>query len=210
MEESEALDVFQKVGMFRTGHFVYTHGNHSDNYLNKDALYTDTKETSKLCRAMAEKFVKSDVDAVVGPAIGAAILAQWVAFHLSELTKRDVAAAYADKDGRGGFVLKRGYDSLVKGRKTLVVEDLMTTGSSAKLVVEAVRAAGADVVGVVALANRGGVKKGDVGDPPCFEVLVDLKLDSWPESECDLCRKGIPVNTDVGHGKEFVAKKKSS
>ena len=207
MEEAEVLDVFQKVGMFRTGHFVYTHGNHSDNYLNKDALYTDTHETSKLCKAMAEKFLENNVEVVIGPAIGAAILAQWVAYHLTDLTKHDVSAAYADKDGKGGFILKRGYDALVKGKKTLIVEDLTTTGGSAKLVVEAARAAGADVVGVVILANRGDVKKEDVGNPPIFKALVDLHLESWPPEDCDLCKKGIPVNTDVGHGKEFIAKK---
>ena len=122
MNEQEVMDSFQKVGMFRSGHFVYTHGRHSDNYLNKDALYTDTVETSKLCRAMAERFAAKGVEVVIGPAIGAAILAQWVAYHLTDITGKDVSAAYADKDGQGGFILKRGYDGLVKGKKTLVVK----------------------------------------------------------------------------------------
>ena len=98
---------------------------------------------------------REGVEVVIGPAIGAAILAQWVAYHLTDITGKDVSAAYADKDGQGGFILKRGYDGLVKGKKTLVVEDLTTTGGSVKKVVEAVRAAGAEVVGVVVLANRG-------------------------------------------------------
>ena len=207
MNESEVLDIYEKVGMFRTGHFVYTHGRHSDNYINKDALYTDTKETSNVCREMARRFKDAGVEVVVGPAIGAAILAQWVAYHLSDLTGRDVAAAYADKDGQGGFVLKRGYDSLVKGKKTLIVEDLTTTGGSAKKVVEAVRATGAEVVGVVVLANRGDVTREQVGNPPVFDALVTLHLESWAPEECELCKRGIPVNTDVGHGKEFLARK---
>ncbi|MDP2648833.1 MAG: phosphoribosyltransferase family protein [bacterium] len=210
MDESEALDIFEKVGMFRAGHFVYTHGRHSDNYINKDALYTNAKETSRVCRAMAERFKDSGVEVVIGPAIGAAILAQWVGYHLSEMTGRDVAAAYADKDGQGGFILKRGYDALVKGKKTLIVEDLTTTGGSAKKVVEAAEKAGADVVGVMVLANRGDVTKKQVGNPPIFEALVDLHLDSWEPADCELCKRGIPVNTDIGHGKEFLAKKKDA
>jgi orotate phosphoribosyltransferase len=209
MNEQEVMDSFQKVGMFRSGHFVYTHGRHSDNYLNKDALYTDTVETSKLCRAMAERFAAKGVEVVIGPAIGAAILAQWVAYHLTDITGKEVSAAYADKDGQGGFVLKRGYDALVKGKKILIVEDLTTTGGSVKKVVETVRAQGGEVVGVMVLANRGAVTKEDIGNPPVFEALVDLELESWEQEECDLCKRGIPVNADIGHGREFVAKQKS-
>jgi len=208
MTEEEVMDSFQKVGMFRTGHFALTSGKHGGNYLNKDALYTDTVETSKLCRAMAERFAKSGVGVVIGPAIGAAILAQWVAYHLTQITGHAVSAAYADKDGQGGFVLKRGYDALVRGKKILIVEDLTTTGGSVKKVVEAVRSVGAEVVGVVVLANRGAVTKGDVGNPPVFEALVDMELEAWEPDDCELCKKGIPVNSDVGHGREFLAGKK--
>jgi len=196
------MDSFQKTGVFRSGHFVFTHGRHSDNYLNKDALYTDTIETSKLCRAMAERFAGQGVEVVVGPAIGAAILAQWVAYHLTHITGRDVSAAYADKDGQGGFILKRGYDRLVKGKKTLIVEDLTTTGGSVKKVVEVLRTLGAEVAGVIVLANRGGVTKEAVGNPPVFEALVNVELESWEPEACELCKRGIPVNTDVGHGKK--------
>ncbi|MCR4280821.1 MAG: phosphoribosyltransferase family protein [Candidatus Kaiserbacteria bacterium] len=207
MTQEEVMDSFQKVGMFLTGHFALTSGKHAGNYLNKDALYTDTVETSRLCHAMAEYFAKSGVGVVIGPAIGAAILAQWVAYHLTKITGHDVSAAYADKDGQGGFVLKRGYDAFVKGKKTLIVEDLTTTGGSVRKVVETVRSVGAEVVGVVVLANRGAVTKESVGNPPIFEALVDLDIEAWEPDECELCKKGIPVNTDVGHGKEYLAKK---
>ncbi|OGG60872.1 hypothetical protein A3C86_00375 [Candidatus Kaiserbacteria bacterium RIFCSPHIGHO2_02_FULL_49_16] len=200
----QVLEVLQKVGAFRTGHFVLTSGAHSDNYLNKDALYTDTIETSRLCRAMAQRFAKNGVEVVIGPAIGAAILAQWVAYHLTEITRKDVFAAYADKDGHGGFVLKRGYDTLVGGKKILIVEDLTTTGGSVKKVVEAVRMAGAEVLGVVVLANRGEVTKEKAGNVPVFEALVDIPLEALEPAECELCKKGIPVNTTIGHGRNFV------
>ncbi|KKW47879.1 hypothetical protein A3C21_03440 [Candidatus Kaiserbacteria bacterium RIFCSPHIGHO2_02_FULL_59_21] len=207
MTESEVLDLLQKVGAFRSGHFVFTHGRHSDSYVNKDALYPYTRDTSLLCKAMAERFADKGIEVVAGPTMGAAILAQLVAYHLSELTGKEVYGVYADKDGQGGFVLRRGYDDIVKGKKTLVVEDLTTTGGSIKKVVEVARAAGGDVVGAIAIVNRGGVTKEQVGDPPVFASLVELHLESWDESECELCKKGIPVNTDIGHGREFAAKK---
>lgn len=207
MTESEVLDLLQKVGAFRAGHFVFTHGAHSDTYVLKDAMYAYTRETSQVCREMAERFKDAGVESVIGPAIGAAILAQWTAYHLSELTGREVHAVYADKDGQGGFIIKRGYDQVIKGKKILVVEDLTTTGGSIKKVVDVARAAGGDVVGAIAIVNRGDVTKEDVGDPPVFESLVTVHLESWSEHDCDLCKKGIPVNTDVGHGRGYMARK---
>ncbi len=207
MDEAQVLEVLQKVGAFRTGHFVFTSGLHADMYVNKDALYPYTTETSRLCREMAVRFRDKNIEAVSGPAIGAAILAQWVAYHLSEMTGHEVYAAGAEKDGEGGFVLRRGYDKIVEGKNVLVVEALTTTGGSIKKAIDAVRAAGGNVVGAIALCNRGEGTKEMIGNPPIFDQLVKLHLEQWPESECELCQGNIPVNTDIGHGKDFLAKK---
>src|SRR6202044_1390352 len=102
MSETEVLEVLQKAGVFRTGHFVFISGKHSETYINKDSLYPYTREISKLCHEMAKRFLSFNVEAVIGPAIGAAILSQWTAYHLSEMTGREVFATYADKDGQGG------------------------------------------------------------------------------------------------------------
>ena len=208
MDEQEVLDILQKVGAFRSGHFVFTSGRHGDSYINKDALYTHTHDLSRLCRAIAERFAEKGIEVVIGPAVGAAILSQWVAYHLTEITGREIYAAFADKDGQGGFVVKRGYEKIIVGKKTLVVEDLTTTGGSLKKVVEMARSQGADIVAAIVICNRGNVEKRDVGDPPEFISLVHLQLDSWSEGECDLCKTNIPVNTDIGHGREFVARKR--
>src|SRR3989344_5422800 len=207
MTESEVLDLLQKVGAFRAGHFVFTSGRHGDSYVNKDALYPYTHDSSRLCKAMAERFLDKDVEVVVGPTMGAAILSQLTAYHLSEMTGREVYGVYADKDGEGGFMLRRGYDQIAKDKNVLVVEDLTTTGGSIKKVVDLVREAGGKVIGAIAIVNRGDVTKQSVGNPPVFVSLVSLHLESWDEDECELCKKGIPVNTDIGHGREFMIQK---
>lgn len=207
MSEAEVLDVLQKVGAVRSGHFVFTSGLHADTYVNKDAMYPYAREVSMLCKTIAEHVKDLDIEMVIGPAYGAIILSTWTAYHLSEMTGREIGGVYADKDGQGGFIIKRGYDKLIAGKKTLVVEDLTTTGGSVKKIVEKARGAGADVQAVVALFNRGGVKAADVGDPPQFISLVSLQLEQWKPEECVLCERGIPVNTDLGHGREFMAGK---
>lgn len=205
MDEAHVLEVLQKVGAFRAGHFVFVSGLHADTYVNKNAMYPYTREMSELCRGIAERFKGQGIEAVVGPSTGGIILSQWVAHHLSDMEGKQIFSVYADKDGEG-FVIKRGYDEVIKGRKTLVVEDLVTTGGSLRKVIEEARRAGADVVGAVAVCNRGAVTKEMVGNPPVFESLLTVHLEQWPAESCELCERNIPINTDVGHGKEYLAK----
>lgn len=206
MDDAAVLEMYEKSGGFRAGHFVFVSGLHADTYINKNALYPYTHEISALCRAVAERFVGRGIDAVVAPATGGIILSTWVAFHLTELEGREVYSVYADKDGEG-FAIKRGYNDLIKGKKVLVVEDLVTTGGSVKKVIEEARRVGAEVVAAVAIVNRGNVTKEMIANPPEFVSMLTVQMDQWPESECDLCERGIPINTDVGHGKDYLAKK---
>ncbi|MBI4089071.1 phosphoribosyltransferase [Candidatus Kaiserbacteria bacterium] len=211
MDEQAVLQILGRVGAVITdSHFVYTSWRHGSAYTNKDALYPHTAKTSLLCREMAKWFANDDVQVVIAPAIGGVILSQWTAFHLSELTSREVLGVYADRakvDGENVFAIKRGYDKLIEGKKVLVVEDLLTTGGSVYKVVVAVRAAGGKILGVGILCNRGGVTSAALGGVPKLFALANVQMDTWDEKECPLCAKGVPINTDVGHGREFLAKR---
>ena len=209
MQEQEVLQILGKVGaVIINSHIVYASGKHGEAYVNKDAVYPHTKETSRLCRAIAEQFADDGVETVVAPAIGGVILSQWTAYHLSEITEREVFGVYAEKaEGGDAFVIKRGYDKVVAGKNVLVVEDVLTTGGSAKKVVEAVRALGGKVVGLGVLCNRGRVMPQDVADPPKMFALVNVTLDAWDEADCPMCKQGITINTDVGKGREYLLRK---
>lgn len=211
MNEQEVLKVLGKVGaIIADSHIVYTSGKHGTTYINKDAVYPHTKETSDLCRAIAQQFANDDVEVVIAPAMGGVILSQWTAHHLSEITGREVFGVYAEKAENGdAFIIKRGYDKIVAGKNVLVVEDVLTTGGSAKKVVEATRAFGGNIVGLGVLCNRGGITPEDVANPPKLFALVNVKLDAWDEAECPLCAQGVPINTNIGRGKEYLARKKA-
>jgi orotate phosphoribosyltransferase len=206
MTEADALQILQDAGAFRAGHFVFTSGLHAGTYVNKDAIYPHVAYVSKLCRAMAERFKDDNIEVVIGPAVGAVILSTWTAHHLSEMNGREVYGVYADKDEKGGFVIRRGYDKIIAGKRVLVVEDLTTTGGSVKKVIEAARAAGAIVAGVIVIANRE-VTKEMLANPDRFESLVNLRINQWPAEACELCKRNIPINTDIGHGATFMKEK---
>jgi len=110
MNEQEVLAILGKVGAIITkSHIVYTSGKHGRTYVNKDALYPHTAETSRLCRTIAERFASDGVEVVIAPAIGGVILSQWTAYHLTEIAGYEVLGTYAEKTGDGkAFIIKRG------------------------------------------------------------------------------------------------------
>lgn len=198
-------------GWLEHDHFVGTNGNHMDTYVNKDALYPHTGYASKLGEAMALAMKDWKPEVIVSPALGGIVLTQWSAYHLSQLTGQEVLAIYAEKtDGPAKFAFTRGYDKLVHGKRVVVVEDNLTTGGSVRKVVELARETGGEVVGVVAMLNRGGVDIEAVGNPPHFAAIIQANLRSWPAEDCELCKTGVPVNTKIGKGKKFVESQQAS
>ena len=204
MKTSEALAIFEKANaILLEDHVVYTSGKHGSAYINKDAVYPHTAEISKLCKGFAEHFADKNIDVVIAPALGGIILSQWTAHHLSTLTGKEVLSAYSEKNEDGGFVIKRGYDKLIKKKRILVVEDVLTTGGSVKKVIEKVQSHEGNIVGVAALCNRGQVRKENLGSIPELYSLLEVKFDTYEAENCPLCEKRIPVNTNVGKGKNL-------
>jgi orotate phosphoribosyltransferase len=195
-----AAQVLEEVGAIVTdSHVVYTSGKHGRAYVNKDALYPHAHRTAELCGLMADLVRDAGAEVVCAPALGGIILSQWLGHHLH------LPAVYAEKV-ESGLALRRGYDQVVAGRRVVVVEDVVTTGGSLIETIRVVRAAGGTVVAAVALCNRGGLTAADL-DVTRFESLLELTLESWEAHECPLCREGVPINTAVGKGREFLARR---
>ncbi|MFA5062139.1 MAG: phosphoribosyltransferase family protein [Patescibacteria group bacterium] len=205
MTQREILDLFASLGAIITGtHVVYKSHKHGSTYVNKDAIYPHTRAISVLCRRIANDcaLTKAGIEVVVGPAMGGIILSQWVAHHLSTFGTDEVLAVYAEKNG-DDFIIKRGQDKLLKDKRVVVVEDVLTTGGSVKKVVQAVRDCGGHVDCVFALCNRGGVTASMI-DAPILCSLVNVTMDAFDPADCPLCRGHVPINTEVGHGAEFL------
>jgi orotate phosphoribosyltransferase len=214
MSENDAMQALHEVGaIISDSHVVYTSGRHGKTYVNKDALYLHPHVTEQLCGLMATQYPPDAVDVVAGPTVGGVILAQWTAWHLT--TARDngeVLAIFAEEEGAGDEkirVFRRGYDQQIPGRRILIVEDVVTTGGSARRVIDAVRALGGEIVGLSILCNRGGITAADVGGVPIHALTTVTDLESWPEEDCPLCRQGIPINIAVGKGKAFLARQEA-
>ena len=199
--------MMKRVGAIMTdGHFVGTNGRHMATYINKDRLISHPKYSSQIGRLFANKYKNKKIEVVVAPSVAGIPLSQWTAYHLSKVSKKEVLSIYTEKTSNNNQILKRGYDFLVKKKRVLIVEDVTTTGSSVKKVIASVKMAGGKVVGVIVIINRDPklVSSKSVGVP--FSALEVLRVASYEAKNCPLCKRSIPINTSLGHGKKFLEK----
>jgi orotate phosphoribosyltransferase len=209
MNDTErAKRILSDVGAVMThDHFVYTSGLHGPQYINKDIVFSDTLHMEEIGKIFKNLYPFGAIhpEVILGPAVGGAILAQWVAKAFSAedaMYRYPVYAAYADKDG-DQMVIRRGYDKLIKGKRVLVVEDILNTGISAIKTITAARACEADIIGVAAICNRGGLVAASLGVNMLYS-LVDVDMQTYPPDKCPLCEERIPINTAVGHGQKYL------
>lgn len=171
MNPSDVMREFEEAGALLRGHFVLSSGLHSDTYLNKSIVSMYPDRTERLCRALAEKARTTfgAVDVVVSPAMGAIIYgyetARWLKVPFMFVERVD-----------GAFQLRRGF-ALKPGARVLVVEDIVSTGLSAREAVDAVANAGGVVVGLACLIDRSG-GNAEVGAPRA--ALAELNVEAWP------------------------------
>lgn len=207
--KNKAIEILKQVGAITTNsHVVLTTGRHSDGYINLDMLMPNTEKSSKMGLIFAKKYQDRDIDVVAAPAVGGIILSQWVAYHLSKLKKKEVLSVFAEKDSKKNQVIERGFEKLIKGKKVLVVEDFTTTGGSVKKVVDEVKKKGGIIVSTCVILNREPDKVNSATIGTTFESLDIFLVKSWTELDCPLCKKNIPINTEVGHGNEYLQKKR--
>ncbi len=178
---SDVLNLFRESGALLTGHFLLTSGRHSDVYYEKFTLLKNPAICTQICRAMADHFRSAGVETVVGPTTGGIIIAYDVARYLG------VESLYAEQ-GEKGRVFKRGF-SLEPGRKVLIVDDVLTTGTSVKEVIELVNSYQAQIVGLGLLLDRSG---GSVHFDYPFFALATVSAATWEANACPLCQKGEP------------------
>jgi len=179
---SKTEDIFQKAGALLKGHFLLTSGLHSPAYWEKFRILQFPSYTEQLCRMIADHFRRQNVQVVAGPTTGGIILAFEVARHLG------VRGIFAEKEGEERS-FRRGFN-IDPGERVLIVDDILTTGSSIQEVIAAVNKLDGNIVGIGVLVDRSGQAL-DFGYP-LFSCHRAATVTYRPE-ECPLCAAGVPL-----------------
>lgn len=210
--EERIIQIFENTKAILDGHFIGTSFKHLDKYVEKRLIYPSTQETSEICEMFAEDFKGKDIEVVIAPTTGGIILGFETARQLTIMTNKKVANVFIEKKKKGGLEFHEGFSELVKGKRALILDDVLTTGGSLEGVVNETKKAEGVIVGVGVVWNRGSVKSKDIGVGVEIDALCERQYESWTEEECSAsgpCSKGIPVNSAIGRGKEYLAKKKA-
>jgi orotate phosphoribosyltransferase len=178
----ETIQIFKDAGAILEGHFLLTSGLHSPVYWEKFRVLQYPRYTEKLCRLIAEHFKKDEVQIVAGPTTGGIILAFEVAKQLG------IKGIFAEEEGETR-VFRRGF-SINPGNRVLIVDDILTTGSSITEVMDAVKKLMGIIVGIGVLVDRAEQRK-EFG-VPLFSCLRSATV-TYPPAECPLCAAGIPL-----------------
>ena len=182
MKSEEVIQKFRNTGALLEGHFLLTSGLHSAVYLQCALVLQHPPEAEELGRSIAQHFQEKKIQLVAAPAIGGLIIGHEVAKALGARfiwTERENAT----------MTLRRGF-SVLPGERTLVVEDVVTTGGSTREAIEALKAAGADVVGAASIIDRSS-GEADVGVPRV--ALATLAVPSVDPAVCEACKRGAPA-----------------
>ena len=184
IKTEEVMKKFEEAGAIQKGHFKLTSGVHSDIYIQCAQIMQHPEFMHNLCSELGKKFRGDDIDVIVGPAIGGIIMAHVMARVLGPW----VRAIFTEREN-GKMTLRRSFE-INEGEKVLVVEDVTTTGSSVREVIDIVKSRQGKVVGVGVLIDRSG---GEVDFGIKTEKLLTVDIKTYLPKECPLCKKGIPV-----------------
>ena len=140
------------------GKVILSSGKEADYYVDLRRVTLDAVAAPLIGQAMLEATKEFDYEAVGGLTLGADPVATAM-MHEAKKQGRILNSFVVRKEGKAHGLQRRIEGPDVKGKRVLAVEDTSTTGGSVLTAVEALNEAGAIVVGVAVVVDRGAGKK---------------------------------------------------
>jgi orotate phosphoribosyltransferase len=168
MTDEEILAEFRAADALLEGHFILSSGLRSPRYLQCARLLMDPRRAEKMARALADKIpadIRDRIEVVISPAMGGVIIGHEMGRALGK------PAMFLERP-EGTFGLRRGF-RIEPGTKVLMVEDVVTTGLSSREAIDAVRAAGGEVIAEASLVDRSN-GTADLGIPYTALIRIDV------------------------------------
>jgi orotate phosphoribosyltransferase len=159
--QREFLDFAIRIGVLRFGEFTLKSGRLSPYFFNS-GLFNTGASLARLGRYYAAAVMASGIkfDMIYGPAYKGIPLASSLAIALADHHGHDLPYAFNRKEakdhGEGGVIV----GAPLKGR-VLIIDDVISAGTSVRESVDIIQAAGATPAGVVIALDRQERGKGD-------------------------------------------------
>jgi orotate phosphoribosyltransferase len=191
--QEEVLKLFDA----RRGHFRFESGYHGDLWLEIPPAYIHPYRLRRFAAELARLLAAHDVEAVCGPLVEGALLAQMVAEEIraefcfaEQFTRPETPSLFPLL-----YRVPKTLRGALRGKRTVVVDDVINAGSAVRGAIDDLEACGAHIVGIGALLTLG-------SPASAFAARKGLPLDAlahipnnslWEPSSCPLCASGTPM-----------------
>jgi len=178
----ESLKILKETDALLEGHFILSSGLHSEKYIQCAQLLSKPKKAKFICESLAEKIRKNfeKIDLLLSPAVGGII----IGYEIGKIL--NIEAIFAERVNEI-FSLRRGF-KINKGRKVLILEDVITTGKSSLECSNLVTKAGGEIVGYACLIDR---SAGTTNIDKKIISQVEIKIPTYSEENLPKHLKGI-------------------
>jgi orotate phosphoribosyltransferase len=160
------------------GRVILSSGQEADRYVDMRRVTLDGQAAPLVGQVLLDLTADLDYDAVGGLTLGADPVATAM-LHAAAARGRRLDAFVVRKAGKAHGLQRRIEGPDVAGRRVLALEDTSTTGGSVLTAVEALREAGAEVVAVAVVVERGAAPAIERAGLPYYAAFTmsDLGLD---------------------------------
>lgn len=155
--------------------FRLASGRISNYYINCKPVTMDPEGLYLIGNILFDMLESIDIDAVGGLTLGADPIAYAVSYT-SYLRGKPIRAFVVRKEQKDHGTGKLVEGNVKEGDRVVIIEDVITTGSSTLKAYRALKELGADIVGIVAIVLRPEDKE---------EEFLKLNLPVWPIFEVD-------------------------
>jgi orotate phosphoribosyltransferase len=193
--QDEVVRVLRDTGALRDGHFEYTNGLHSNEYLQVPLAMRYYQHARMLSVGLSRKLRENAEIRAIIPELSIVAPANAglpVAFGVCEaLRARQVY--WAEREDTGQPMHFRQFLEQHPGEQVVLVDDILRSGRKLLEMKELLEARGARVVALAVVIYQPNPKTRDFGELPLY-YLARLNASYYADSaHCDLCKEGMPV-----------------
>ena len=193
--QDEVVRVLRETGALRDGHFQYTNGLHSNEYLQVPLAMRYYQHARMLSVGLSRLLRENAEIRASIPDLSVVTLANAglpVAYGVCEaLRARQVY--WAEREDEGQPLHFRQYLEQAPGEQVVLVDDILRTGSKLVELKQLLERGGATVVGLAVVIYQQTPKTVSFGSLPLY-YLAKLDAHYYTDvHQCELCKRGVAL-----------------
>ena len=184
----------------RKGHYRFESGHHGELWLDLELLCLHPDKIQRLAEQLAARLFPYDVELVCGPLVEGAFVALMAASQLQ------ASFTYSERYEKPGtdalypveYRIPGRLRDEVKGKRVVIVNDVINAGSAVLGTLADLAACGAQVVAIGTLVVLGSTAARFAEEMQVpLESLLSQPNEIWEPAECPLCASQIPLSVNV-------------